>query len=193
MKKIACLFVLLLASPLLRAAPWLENGDFSNGNDHWYGPAKWPSDFAPPDPFTKPDPLTSQGMIIPLRSSGWLKICQDFRGKTSNGILTISYVVSPDFAFSQKPEDYQNMPHKIGFDGWQAFDAPVNSWVAFISDIAGGKCRYFFIQPETGSTKEQTFQGSLSDVTPYSTKTIALAIPPGQGMIVIHSVQIDDK
>ncbi len=192
MKRIACFLLVALVSLQARADGWLENGDFTDGNSHWYGDAKWPTDFAPPDPFTKADPFTSQGMIVKPRGSDWIKICQDFKGKSANGVLTISYALSPDFAFSTKSDDYQNVPDKIGYDAWLPFAAPLQSWVIFITDITALKGRYFPIQPEMGSTKEQTASLPVNDVTPYSDKTITLAFPPGSGMLVIHKIQIND-
>jgi len=192
MKKLACLLALVLLPLLIRADDWLANGDFSDGISHWYGEAKAPADFAPPDPFTKADPLTSQGMIVPLSGGVWKKVSQDFKGKSANGILTVSYVLSPDLAFSKRPDDYQNMPDKIGYDHWVAFNTPPDSWVIFVSELEQEKGAYYVIQPEIGSTKEQTFTASLKDMTPWSPKTICLAFPPGAGTIVLHKVEISD-
>jgi len=192
MKQLACLLILVFGVLEARADDWLDNADFSNGNDHWYGEAKWPTDFAPPDPFTKADPFTSAGMIIPLRSADWVKEFQDFKGKTSDAVLTIVYTLSPDFAFSQKAEDYQNMPDKIGWDAWKPFDSPVGAWIVFVSELEKGHGTYYIIQPKGGG-EDQTFKARVTDMTPWSQKTIALAFPPGTGMIVIKKVSITDS
>ena len=192
MKQLACLLVLVFAVLNARADDWLTNTDFSSAADHWYGDAKWPADFAPPDPFTKADPFTSAGMIIALRSSDWIKECQDFKGKTSDAVLTIVYTLSPDFAFSQKAEDYQNMPDKIGWDAWKPFDSPVGAWVVFISEIQAWHGETFYIQPQFGS-KDQTYRARVTGMTPWTQKTIALAFPPGAGMIVIKKVSLSDS
>ena len=192
MKPLACLLVLVFAVLNARADDWLTNTDFSSAADHWYGDAKWPADFAPPDPFTKADPFTSAGMIIQLRSSDWIKECQDFKGKTADAVMTIVYTLSPDFAFSQKAEDYQNMPDKIGWDAWKPFDSPVGAWVVFISEIQAWHGETFYIQPQFGS-KDQTYRARVTGMTPWTQKTIALAFPPGAGMIVIKKVSLSDS
>jgi hypothetical protein len=132
-------------------------------------------------------------MIIPLKSSQWIKECQDFKGKSESGVLKITYVVSPDLKFSSRPEDYQNMPDKIGWDAWKAFDSPPNSWIVFISELESRHGEYFVIQPDLSSTKEQTFTARVQGMTADSPKTMALAFPPGTGTIVIHKIELLDQ
>jgi hypothetical protein len=192
MKQLACIVMLVSCALVARADDWLTNYDFSSGNDHWYGDAKWPTDFAPPDPFTKADPFTAQGMIIQLRTSDWIKECQDFKGKTADAVLTIVYALSTDFAFSQKAEDYQNMPDKIGWDAWKPFDSPPGSFVIFLSELEERHGNCFFVQPGLGN-KDQTYRVRISGMTPWSQKTLALAFPPGAGMIDIKKVSLDDS
>lgn len=194
MKRLFCLLLALVVTTFqVRADNWLQNGDFSDAISHWYGEAKSPADFAPSDPFAKPDPFTSQGMIIPLKSSQWLKECQDFKGKSANGILKITYVLSPGLKFSDKPEDYKNMPDKIGWDAWLAFDSPPSAWIVFISEMEQRHGEYYVIQPDLNSTKDQTYQARVTGMTPWSSKTIALAFPPGDGKIVIKNIELDDQ
>jgi hypothetical protein len=192
MKSLFFAFLLIALVVPLRADDWLTNGDFTNGNDHWYGQAKWPSDFAAADPFTPADPLTAKGMIIPLQSSAWVGAFQDFKGKTATAILKITYVVAPNTAFSTQTTDYQNMPDKIGWDSWKPFNTPAGAFVVFISELQQNRGRYFLVQPNTSKTGEQTFQGPVSGMTPWSPKTIALAFPPGQGTLVVHKVELVD-
>jgi hypothetical protein len=192
MKRLACLLLLLFTALEARADFWLTNGDFSDGASHWYGDARWPSDFAPPDPFTKADPFTSQGMILELKPERWMKEFQDFKGKSPDGILKISYILSPGLNFSTNADDYKNMPDKIGWDAWKAFDTPPNDWVVFVSEMEQRHGEYYLIAPQMGSTKEQTISMPLHGMTPWSPKTIAIAFPPGDGTVVIHSVQIVD-
>jgi hypothetical protein len=193
MKRLTCLLVLVFTTIQAHADNWLANGDFSDGISKWYGEAKGPADYAAPDPFTKADPFTSQGMIIPLKNSQWIKECQDFKGKGENSVLKITYVLSPDLKFTSRPEDYQNMPDKIGWDAWKAFDSPPNSWIVFISELEQRHGEYFVIQPDLTSTKEQTFNARVQGMTPLSAKTIALAFPPGNGTIVIHKIELLDQ
>jgi hypothetical protein len=192
MKRLACLVLLVFTALAAHADNWLVNGDFSNAADHWYGDAKWPSDFAAPDPFTKADPFTSQGMIFQLKNDRWLKECQDFKGRSANGILKISYVLSPGLTFSTNADDYKSMPSKIGWVAFKPLDSPPTDWVVFVSELAQRHGLYRVIAPQMGSTQEQTISVPLEDMTPWSPKTIAIAFPPGNGTVVIHSVQIVD-
>ncbi|MEJ0000963.1 MAG: hypothetical protein WDO13_18415 [Verrucomicrobiota bacterium] len=103
------ILTLFLTLPLTVRADgenWLENGDFATGIDHWRGNGRAPADFAPENPLDKPDPFLSKGLIIPLRSGDWDKVQQDFHGKTTTAVLTLTYQVAPDVKFSEKPDDY---------------------------------------------------------------------------------------
>ncbi len=192
MKLLFFAFLLTIVAAPLRADDWLSNGDFSSGKDHWYGQAKWPEDFAAADPFSTADPLTAKGMIIPLKSSSWVAAFQDFKGKTATAVLKITFVIAPNTTFSTQPDDYKNMPDKIGWDSWKPFNTPAGSFVVFISEIQQGHGRYFLVHPKTTDTGEQTFSAPVSGMTPWSPKTIALAFPPGDGELVIHSVSMTD-
>ncbi len=186
------LLVLLLAIPL-RADDgdnWIQNGDFSSGIDHWYGGGRSPADFASDNPLAGNDPLTSKGLIIPLHDQTWVKVAQDFKGKVSSGILTITYKVSKDFAFSTKSEDYVNMPDKIGYDGWKAFDTPPGTWVVFLSDFGSNHGEYYELAPKGAPGEVQTYRAKIKGMTPFEDKTITLAFPPGTGMLVVLSVSM---
>ena len=189
------IFAFLLGPLLLplHADDWLTNGDFSAGKDKWYGEAKWPDDFTNTnDPFAKPDPFTAAGMILPLKSSVWLKEFQDFKGKGTNATLKITYQLSPDCEFSKKAEDYKNMPDKIGWDAWKAFDTPPDTFVIFISELESRSGEYYLISPKLNEPGDQTFTASISGMTAHTNKTMAIAIPPGKGMIVIKKVEMQD-
>ena len=191
-KRLSLAILLLAVSLPIRADDWLANGDFSSAGDKWYGTAKWPADFAPSDPFTKADPFTSAGMILPLKSAQWLKEFQDFKGKGTNATLKITYALSPGLTFSQKPEDYQNMPDKIGWDGWLAFDTPPGTWVIFISELEKRHGAYYLVQPKLNDTTDQTFVASVAGMTPFTDKTIAIGVPPGDGTMVIKKIELID-
>ncbi|MCE0483944.1 MAG: hypothetical protein LV479_06870 [Methylacidiphilales bacterium] len=192
MKELSLILFLAALLPL-HAENWLQNGDFSDGIDHWHGSGLAPSDVAPANPFDPPDPFTSKGLIIQLKPSHWQKVAQDFKGKLANGVLTISYMVSPDLAFSTKPDDYVNMPGQIDYNGWQAFNTPHGAWVLFLSDFGSSRGHYYTITPQLGSSKVQTLNLPVQDMTPYEDKTITLAFPPGKGTIVFLNVQLTDK
>ena len=159
--KAALLAVFSLALTLTARADGsnlLENVDFVDGINHWYGGGRSPADFASDNPLSASDPLTAAGLIMPLRAESWSKVAQDFKGKAASGVLTVTYKVSPDFAFSPKPDDYVNMPDKIGYDGWAAFNTPPGTWVVFISDFGSSHGTYYLLTPKTGSSAPQTFR-----------------------------------
>jgi hypothetical protein len=169
---------------------WIQNGDFITGIDHWYGGGRSPADFANDNPLQGADPFTSKGLIVPLHQSTWIKVAQDFKGKQSDGTLTVTYKVSKDFAFSDKPDDYVNMPDKIGYDAWKAFNTSPGTWVVFLSDFGANKGYYYPLQPKLGSTDPQTYKARIVGMTPWANKTITLAFPPGAGTLVILSVSM---
>jgi hypothetical protein len=191
----APLFVLLvLACALpLHADNWVQNGDFTDGISHWHGDARAPSDFAADNPMAKPDPFTSKGLIIPLKHADWTKVAQDFKGKSAGGIITITYMVSPDLAFSVKADDYVNMPHHIGYNAWAAFNTPPGEWVVFVSDFGSARGTSYMIKPKLGSSDPQTFHGKVNGLTPLEDKTITLAFPPGTGTVVILNVSMSEN
>jgi hypothetical protein len=189
------LFLILLALALtlpVRADGdnWIQNGDFTDGITHWYGGGRSPADFASDNPLQASDPFTSKGLIIPLKSETWTKVAQDFKGKVSNGVLTITYKVSSDFAFSDKPDDYVNMPGKIGYDAWKPFNTPAGEWVVFLSDFGSSRGHYYELKPKLGSTDPQTYTSRIEGMTPFEDKTITLAFPPGAGTLVVLSVSM---
>jgi hypothetical protein len=188
------LLVFLLAIPLRAQSGdnWIENGDFADGINHWYGGGRSPADFANDNPLSSNDPLTSKGLIMPLRPGSWSKVAQDFKGKVSDGVLTITYKVSKDFAFSTKPEDYKNMPDKIGYDAWRAFDTPPGKWIIFLSDFGSNHGTYYELEAKTGSDEVQTYRARIKGMTPFENKTITLAFPPGDGTLVVLGVSMNN-
>lgn len=186
--------LLVLACTLpLQADNWVQNGDFVDGITHWHGDGRAPADFVSDDPFAKPDPFTSKGLIIPLKHAQWTKVAQDFKGKIASGVLTITYMVSPDLAFSDKPDDYVNMPHHIGYDGWLPFNTPPGQWVTFLSDFGSIHGFYSMVKPKLGSSDPQTYRTQIDGLTPLDDKTITLAFPPGTGTVVILGVSLTDN
>jgi len=177
----------------LRADECLTNGDFKDGNHDWYGgTAKTPADFAPPDPFTKADPFTAEGMIVPLHSD-WTKECQDFKLKGTTAVVKIRYVVSKDFLFSTKAEDYANVPNAIGWGHWKPFTGEPGSMVLMISDLEGHYVHYSFVKPDPQSDQEQGGELTIQGLTTGTTLTLAIAFPPGKGMIVIKKVSVEGQ
>ena len=192
MKPLAFALLVLACALPLRADNWLENGDFADGITHWHGDARSPADFASDNPMAAPDPFTSKGLIIPLKHVSWAKVAQDFKGRIASGILTVTYMVSPDLTFSDKPDDYANIPEKLGW-GWQAFNTPPGEWLIFIDDLNTTSGRYRLLKPKLGSSEPQTYRTKVSGLTPLEDKTITLAFPPGSGTVVILSVSLTDN
>ena len=191
----AVFFALLaLACTLpLRADNWIQNGDFADGINHWRGNGRAPADFAPENPLDKPDPFTSKGLIIALRHMDWSKVAQDFKGKSAGGVLTITYMVSPDLAFSTKPDHYMNIPDLIHYDGWQPFNIPPGDWIVFITDFGSAHGTYYMIKPTLGSSSPQTYKARVTGLTPLEDKTITVAFPPGDGKLVILQISMTDN
>ncbi len=195
MKALAYVLLALVLTVPVRADGdnWIQNGDFADGITHWYGGGRSPADFASDNPLQGNDPFTSKGLIIPLHAATWSKVAQDFKGKVSSGVMTITYMISKDFAFSTKPDDYVNMPGKIGYDAWQTFNTPPGAWVVFLSDFGSSHGTYYEITPKPGSSAPQTYRARIQNMTPYENKTITLAFPPGAGMIVVLNVSLTSE
>lgn len=193
LKKIALSLLILAGILPLHADNLIQNGDFTDGITHWHGDAQGPADFAPANPFDKPDPFTSKGLIVTLKDNRWRKVAQDFTGKITGGVLTITFMVSPDLAFSASGADYVGVPHKIGYDGWAPFNTTAGAFVFLISDFGSSTIWYNSVTPELGSSKVQTIKDKLTSLTPKEDKTITLAFPPGKGTIVILSVTLTDN
>jgi hypothetical protein len=192
MKLLACaLIALFLALPARADGDnLLQNGDFADGLDHWYGGGRSPADFANDNPLAASDPFTSKGLIMPLHDQTWTKVAQDLRGNVSNAELTVTFKVSKDFAFSTKPDYYNNTPVQIGYGGWKPLDTPVGNWVIVLAD-AGSSFGYFDPIPvKPGSSDPQTVHVRFTGLTPGADKKITLAFPPGTGMVVVLSVTL---
>jgi hypothetical protein len=191
------IYLLIVAAcfSTVRADNWIQNGDFADGTiDHWRGNGRSPTDFANdnPNPLDKPDPFTSKGLIIPLRGAVWDKVQQDFHGKGTTAILTITYMVSPDLVFSTKADDYVDMPQQIHFDGWKPVNTSPGSWILFVADFGSSHGTYWQIEPKLGKSDPQSFKVKVDGLTPLEDKTITLAFPPGTGKVVILNVSMTD-
>jgi hypothetical protein len=189
MKKLAFVLLVLTCTLPLRADNWLENGDFSDGINHWHGDARSPADFASDNPLQASDAFTSKGLIVPLKHVAWAKVAQDFKGKIASGILTITYMVSPDLAFSDKPDDYTNIPNQLGW-GWRSFNTKPGDWMVFVSALGDTQGAYYTIPPKLGSSTPQTIRIKLDKLTPLEEQTLTLAFPPGTGMVVVLNISL---
>ncbi len=192
MKKFALAALILAYAFPVWGQEALQNGDFADGITHWHGEGRSPADFASDNPLQASDPLTSKGLIVPLKHTQWSKVAQDFRGHLTTGVLTVAFKVSPDFAFSDKPEDYSNVPSQLGW-GWKPFGTPPGSWLLFISALGDTKGTYYPIKTKTGASDVQGFKFKITGLTPLDEQTITLAFPPGNGTIVILNVSISNQ
>ena len=193
MKILAVLFFSLMLTNL-RADNWLQNGDFADGADHWRGDGKTPADMAPSDPFAKPDPLLSKGLIIPLRDRQWTKISQNFRTKASELVFTVTFVFSPGLTFSDRNEDYVNIPKQIDNNLYLSFDLGKNQMMALFTDFGNGaKGVYYKFDPKLGTNGVQTLRADVTQLSPLEDEVVTIAFPPGQGNVVIQSVTLEGQ
>src|ERR1700678_2323006 len=149
MKKLSFVLLILTCTLPLRADNWLQNGDFTDGTTHWHGDLRSPADFASDNPLQASDPLTSKGMIIPLKGGLWTKVAQDCTVKSDSAVLTITFQVSPDLDFSQKPEDYVGVPAQLGW-GWKPFNGPPGAWMVDLTDADGTHGTHGFVKMNPG-------------------------------------------
>lgn len=193
MKSLA--FILLLVACVLpvHADSWLDNSDFADGLNHWRGNGRSPADMASDNPMDAPNPLLSKGLILPLRGADWDKIAQDFRGKNTSAVLTITYQITPGTAFSEKADDYANIPDQMHYDGWKPFAVLPGTWVAFISDMGSAHGVYYKIKPDMTATGPQSIRANITGLTPFSDKTLTIAFPPGTGNVVLLNVSMTDN
>jgi len=192
MKTLAFALLVLACALPLRADEALQNGNFSDGITHWHGDGRSPADFASDNPLQSSDPFVSAGLIVPLKHVSWCKVAQDFRGKIATGVLTVTYKLSPDFAFSDKPEDYTNVPNQLGW-GWKSFNTTPGEWLVFISSLGDTRGTYYKVKPKTGLSDTQTVKMKVKDLTPLEDQTLTLAFPPGTGTVVVLEVSLADE
>jgi hypothetical protein len=185
---IAIIIALASALPLL-ANNLLENSDFVDGINHWRGNGRAPADFAPENPFDKADPFTSKGLILPLRGADWDKIAQDFRAKGGQGVLSITYMVSPGLTFSKKSEDYENIADKLHDDEMYFFNTPPGQVVVFTFDSNNSDGRNYTFRPNLGKG-QHTAKMHLYGLASLDDTTLAIGFPPGTGTVVILNISL---
>jgi hypothetical protein len=193
MKSLAFVLLLVACALPVQADSWLDNSDFSSGLDHWRGNGRSPADMASDNPMDKPDPLLSKGLILPLRGSDWDRIAQDFHGKSARAVLRITYQLGPGVAFSDKLEDYLNVPYQMHYNGWKPFQVPPGTWVIFISDEDSSHGTYYKIKPNMAATGPQTITAKIDGLVPLSDKSLTIAFPPGTGNVVLLNVSMTDN
>jgi len=192
MKKFAPYFLFLALSLPLCADNWLQNGDFTDGLDHWRGNGRSPADMASDDPFAKPDPLLSTGLIIPLKGRQWTTVTQNFRTKAAQLVLTISVIFAPGVTFSERDEDYTNIPDKIDNRLYLSFNLSQKHWFVLFTDFGNGaKGVYYTFDTKPGSTEPQGFRAEVSNLSPLEDELVTIGFPPGQGNVILRSVSLE--
>lgn len=192
MKRLLLVLFIAISTQQLWADNWLQNGDFSDGINSWQGDGRSLSEYISANPTNRPENLPNDGMVIELKSDKWTKVSQDFNGTESNGVMTIAYMLSNDFAFSNDPADYKNIPKKIDYEAWKAFKIPPGNLLVFLSDFGKSLGTYYPFKPlSPGKAATQTLSAKVNGMTPNEDKTITLAFPPGTGLIILLSVSID--
>jgi hypothetical protein len=64
--------------------------------------------------------------------------------------------------------------------------------LVFLSDLGKAEGTYYPFKPlAPGKASTQTFTAKVSGMTPNLDKSIALAFPPGTGVIILLNVSID--
>lgn len=188
MKKLTAALLLLVSLGCIQAKELIDNSDFSQGFERWHGDVTSGSD-TPADPFAAPG--TTTGLAIPLRADRWVKIYQEFVGQGDKLSLSLQYKFSKDLSFSIKPEDYENVTHSIGYDGWRAFQIPLRTWCLMISDFGPDHGRYYKIASKFGTDEVQTLTATVPGKDEEK-KTLTICFPPGQGTVTLLKVSVSD-
>ncbi len=187
MKKLTLALLLLAAFNHVQADNLLQNGDFSDGIAHWYGSCRTPADMTSDDSSYQ-NPGSANALVVKLRNGDWTKVTQDFETKPGVITLSVTYVLSPDLKFSQRPDDYANTTGAIGFTAWRSFSTEVGQWVVMMCDLAAGHANVFTINgKQTGAP--QTFTASFNGKSGEK-KNLCLAFPPGQGFVTLQNIAL---
>jgi hypothetical protein len=165
----------------------LKNGDFSSGVNHWEGDCHMPDSISYDDSQTQP----TSGVVVKLRPGDWTQVVQDFEGGIGQYKVTITYVPSPDLKFSDKPEDYKNVPGHLGYTALSQFSMTPGKWALIINDLGAGHYMYWKIEPKIGGTAAQTLNLRVQlDSQAAAEKGFILIFPPGSGFINIQNISM---
>ena len=185
MKTLALLILLAGTSIVLADENLLKNGDFSNGINHWEGDCHT-IDSTTFDPSVTPP---TSGIIIKLHGSGWAQVTQDFKGKIGEYTVSVVYSVSPDLKFSDRKEDYINIPGLLGFSRLKGFDAAPGQWALIINDLGAMHYNYWKITPKLDPSAVQKVNVRIQlDSDDTVDKGFYLVFPPGEGFINLQSI-----
>jgi hypothetical protein len=194
MKKWLFTVLLVTSVQLLHADDVLKNSDFTDGALNWHGDGKSPADLKPADDLDANAPnYGDKGLIIVLKPHSWTKIVQEFKTPSAGLSLNVSYKLAPGTVFSNKDDDYVNVPEKIEFNGWRPFNGKIGSFMIMLSDFAKERIFFTSIAPVAGSTDQPPVTGSYDSLIPEDEKTLCLTFPPGTGAVILLHVSLDAK
>jgi len=193
MKKLSLAFLLLASLQLIHADDVVKNSDFTDGANYWHGDGRTPADMKPQDSLDTAPNYGDVGLIVPLKAHAWTKIVQEFKTRSSAATLNITYMIAPKTTFSQKDEDYQNVPHSIEFDAWGPFDGKRNNFVAIVTDVINYRLFNDNVAPKLNSTGKQTYSAMVDSMVPDDEKTLCLTFPPGTGAVILLHVSLDTQ
>jgi hypothetical protein len=158
----------------------LQNGDFSSGLSEWEGDCHTPGSASDNSGATT-------GVVVKMRDD-WTKMTQDFDAKPGNYLLTITYTVTPDFAPSQKKEDYENVTGQLELSALGAINTSPGAWLIMINDTGATHYNYWQITPTT-TAGVQTVH-TLVQIQTDEKKGFFLGFPPGTGTINIQNITL---
>jgi hypothetical protein len=185
MKTLVLLFLLAAGPAAFGDDNLLQNGDFSDGISHWNGECHSP-DSASVDLSSKP----ASGVVVKLRPGEWTKISQDFDGPSGNYLVTITFTISPGATFSNKPEDFLNIPAQIGIRR-NGFDADPGDWVVILDSVGARRLMSWKTGPNLNTSDVQTLTHTFHVDSRFSgLKGFYLGFPPGDGIINLQSIMV---
>jgi hypothetical protein len=194
MKNLLFALIILACPCSLWADSLMQNGDFSDGDTHWQGDGKTPRAYAEGNPAALTDPLTSKGLIVTLQSTSWTRIFQSFPSdKGTRYSIVVTYKLSPNLALSKNAADYAEISKRIQIPGFEDFGSMAiqpGQFYGTVGDPSSTTLAMEVFQPQLGSSEVQTYQHTYPPIPPLGNKTVALAFPPGTGMVVILSVAV---
>jgi hypothetical protein len=176
--------LLFLAAGLVARADSnvLNNGNFSGGLTGWHGDlheAGGASD----------DSNSTKGAVVRLRSGEWSKINQDFDVGPGTYTLTVTYVVTPNTTFSQRPEDYLNVMRSLDLGG-MVFNLHPGQWAAVFFDPGAAEFTFCPLSP-AGTSGNQTVTAEMTFASSSGhRKGFTLGFPPGTGTINLLSITL---
>lgn len=198
--KILPVLLLLTSLTIVRAdnnGNLLQNGDFSSGSAHWQGDGHPPDNSGNDIPDLSATPSTttaSPGIVIKLRSHDWTKVLQDFDGNVGEYLLTIKYTAASDLQFSDKADDYNNIPGKVEFSRLMPFNGTPGNWIVIINDLGNLRYEYWQIKPKVNTAGVQTLTCNVKLNSDDAVKKgFYLLFPPGTGAITLQSISLVAK